>query len=899
MVKKEVEITNPQVREEKKIDFSAIEKKWQKKWESKRIFEVKPDRRQKFFINFPYPYINGYLHLGHAFSFTRVDIMARFKRMQGFNVLFSQGWHCTGTPVWAASQRIKEKEPKQIEIMKAMGFSEKEIPKFSELRHWVDIFVPAAKEDFTRMGASIDWRRSFITTNMNPYYDKFIRWQFKKLKEKQLITKGKHPVVWCPKDKMVVGDHDRIKGEGETPQEFSLLKFKFEDGYLIAATFRPETIYGETNFWVNPITEYVKAEVDGEKWIISKECAEKLENQDKEIKIIGKISGKSLIGKYCKAPLIDRDLIILPAEFSNPKIGTGLVTSVPSDAPYDYIALRDLQKNEKEIKKYGLNPEEIRRIKPIPIINSNEWGDMPAVKIVEDMKIRNQKDPKLEEATQIIYRAGFYSGKMNKNCGKYAGMPVIEAKEKIKEEMKQKKLLDTLYELSGEVVCRCLTPSIIKIVSDQWFLKYGDKKWKILTHKALDKLKLYPNLIRPHFNYVIDWLNDWACTHQHGAGTKLPWDEHWVIESLSDSTIYMAYYTIAHKISNFDINEIDDNFFDYVFLGLGKGKKEWVPLKKEFEYWYPFDVRSSGKDLVQNHLSFCLFNHTAIFPEKYWPKAFSINGWLLVNKEKMAKSKGNFFTIKQMLEKYPADVIRMTLILGGEGLDDSNFDFSNAESAKQKLGQWYRFALDNYRRKFDKQNITASDKLFLHKINKNLKEGTEAMESMMFRTAFEKLFYQMQKALKEYLARNNINSELINHFIEIQTKVLSPFTPFVTEEIWEKIGKKRFASIETWPKFDINKIDFELEKQENQIMQLSSDIKNITKLLEEKQAKIAKKGFIYIVPKEFELYKNYIESIAKSTNLEISIYANNDPGKYDPTNKALNAKPGRPSIYLE
>jgi len=883
---------------EKQIDFAKIEKKWQKKWEKEKIFEADSNKRKKFFVNFPYPYINSYLHLGHGFSSVRVDITARFKRMQGFNVLFPQGWHCTGMPVWAASQRIKENEPRQIEIMKSQGFSEKEIKKFQDPKHWIDVFVPAAQEDFTRIGNSVDWRRSFITTELNSRYDKFIRWQFRKLKEKGLVVKGKHPVIWCPKDNTPVGDHDRVEGEGETPQEFYLLKFKFDDSYLVAATLRPETVFGETNFWVNPNVDYVKAKVNEEKWIVSEECIEKLKNQDRKIKILGKISGKDIIGKYCKAPLVNKDIIILPAEFSDPKIGTGLVTSVPSDAPYDYIALRDLQENEKEIKKYGLKAEDLRKIKPMPIIDSKEWGDLPAIKIVEKMQIKNQKDSRLEEATKIIYKAGFYSGKMNKNCGKYYGMNVVDAKNRMKEEMKAEGLLEEFYELSGKVICRCLTPSIIKIVSDQWFLKYADIEWKKQVHKELKNMKLYPELIRQQFDYVVDWLNDWACTHHKGMGTKLPWDERWVIESLSDSTIYMAYYTIAHLIKNYPEDKINDEFFDFIFLGKGKGDKKMQEMRKEFEYWYPFDIRSSGKDLVQNHLSFCLFNHAAIFPEKYWPKGFSVNGWLLVNGEKMSKSKGNFFTTRDILEKYPADVTRATLILGGEGLDDPNFDFTNARNIKQKLKNWYGFAVNNFKKAKEKE-LTKSDKIFLSYINRLLKEGTIVMEEMLFRSAFDKLFYQTQRALKSYLNKGRINQSILNEFIEMQTKAISPFTPFIAEEIWCNIDKKSFVSVEDWPKFNEEFIDMELENQERQIEQTIEDIKNVIKMIKEKQNKEAKKVFIYTIPKEFELYNDSKDFISSSINIEVTIFSNNDKKRYDPIEKSNKAKFGRPSIYLE
>ncbi len=887
--------------EEEKIDFKKIEKKWQKKWEEKKVFEANPDKKNKFFINFPYPYVNGHLHLGHGFSSVRADVMARFKRMRGFNVLFPQGWHCTGTPVWAAAQRIKEGEPKQIQIIKSMGFSEKEISKFSEVQHWIDTFVPAAKEDFSRIGNSVDWRRSFITTSLNSRYDKFIGWQFRKLKEKRLVDTGKHPVVWCPKDNMPVGDHDRVEGEGITTQDFIWGKFRMKNSDLIimAGTTRPDAFYGQTNLWVDPKGEYSVVKVKKEKWVVGKKVIDKIRSQYEEnIEIIKDIKPEELIGKIYKGPVVDYEITALPAWFIDSSIGSGIVYSALED-PVDLFELRKIQEDEGLQKKYGLNKNIVKKLKPIYIITVPGMGENLGEDIGKEFGVKSSKDKEaLEKAKGELNRRVFRKGIMRDNCGACAKMSVPECQEYLKKTLTEKGDAVMFYELEGKVVCRCLTPCVVKITTDQWFLKYGDPEWKKITHKALDKMKLYPDLVRQQFTYVLDWLKDWACTHYHGTGTKLPWDEKWVIESLSDSTIYMAYYTIAHLIKEYPEEKINDDFFDFIFLNKGKGDKKMQEMQKEFQYWYPFDIRSSGKDLVQNHLSFCLFNHTAIFQEKYWPLGFSINGWLLVGGDKMSKSKGNFYTIRQMLDKYPADVIRSGLMLGGEGLDDPNFDFSNAENIKQKLQQWYNFAIHNYRAA-KKSELSKSDKLFLSSSNSLLKEGTEAMENMMFRTAFDRLIYQMQRVLREYLNKSRANQNLLSAFIEIQTKVLSPFAPFIAEEIWNKLGKKDFISISEWPKVNEKMIDLELEKQEKQIEQTIADLNNIIKLIRQKQNKIVKKAFIYVIPKEFELYNESKERISRLTNMEINIFTVNDKNKYDPQNKAGKAKPGKPAIYLE
>ncbi|HLC31049.1 MAG TPA: leucine--tRNA ligase [Candidatus Nanoarchaeia archaeon] len=883
----------------KEFSFKAIEQKWRKKWEEEKIFEATPDKRKKFFINFPYPYINGYFHLGHAFSITRVDVAARYKRMNGYNVLFPQAWHCTGTPVWAAAQRIREKEEKQIQIMKSMGFSGKEISKFGEVKHWIDTFVPAAQEDLSRLGESIDWRRSFITTDLNPRYDAFIRWQFNKLKEKGYVVKGKRPTVWCPKDQMVVGDHDRSEGEGETTQDFIWIKFRAKDSDLVlmAGTTRPDALYGQTNLWIDPEGEYVVVRVLEEQWVVGKNAVDKIKNQySEDASVIRSISPKELIGIWVRGPLVERDIHVLPASFIQSDVGSGIVYSALED-PVDLFELKKIQSDSSYIRKFGLDSKEVMRLKPIDIIQVEGLGNNLGESIAKEFGITSSKDVVLlEKAKSELNKRVFRKGVMKKICGQCAGMSVSKAQVFLKDHLVSEKQAVMFYELSGKIVCRCLTPSVVKIVSDQWFLKYGDGAWKELARKTLASMKLHPELVRQQFDYVLGWLNDWACTHRHGTGTRLPWDETWVIESLSDSTIYMAYYTIAHLIKDYPKEKVNDSFFDYVFFGKGNGDARMQKMRKEFDYWYPFDVRSSGKDLVQNHLSFCLFNHAAIFPEKHWPKSFSVNGWLLVEGEKMSKSKGNFFSIREVLEKYSADSIRAGLMLGGEGLDDPNFGFSNVETVIQKLKTFFDFVQLHYN-KSAKKSMGRSELLLLSAVNRYLKEGIEAMEQMLFRTAFDTLFFQFQRVLKEYMNRGQINQAVLNSCIELQIRVLSPFCPHIAEELWSSIGNNSFVSLASWPQADESLINDALEESERAIDRGIKDVLNLLALLQEKQGKSCEKVYLYVVPHEVEGYNPTL--LGRRVGKEVIVFAVNDPKKYDPQGKSGKVKPGRPGIYLE
>ena len=227
-------------------------------------------------------------------------------------------------------------------------------------------------------------------------------------------------------------------------------------------------------------------------------------------------------------------------------------------------------------------------------------------------------------------------------------------------------------------------------------------------------MNTYIQETRNGFEGVLNWLNKWACARSFGLGSRLPWDPQWLVESLSDSTIYMAYYTVAHhlhrtsppftpqrKYSPFDAedikgerpgrmgikpSEMTDEVWDYIFrdgpfpAGTTIPKKHLDHLKSDFNYFYPFDIRSSGKDLIPNHLTFCVYNHAVLFPEDKWPVSMRTNGHLMLNGKKMSKSTGNSLTMKDSVEKFGADVTRVVLADAGDGIEDANFEEKNANA---------------------------------------------------------------------------------------------------------------------------------------------------------------------------------------------------------------------------
>ena len=657
------------------VDFAKIEEKWQKKWAQERLGEAEPDKREKFFMIFAYPGISGYLHVGHMRGFSYTDIICRYKRMQGFNVLFPVGTHASGNQAIAFGNKVKNKDKDWISYLKNNGCPPNLIPQLTNAEKVVDYFNDVyVNEYWKKFGFLADFRR--FTSTIYPDYNKFMEWQFKKLQEKDLLVQKPYFATFCPECGPVAVDPsetDISKGGHAEKNEYTLLKFKMGDDYLVAATLRPETVFGQTNLWINPDVTYVRAEVGDETWIMSKEAADKLGYQKDSVTVVKEFKGVEFLGKYAVAPGIDKELIILPSRFCNPDVGSGIVTSVPSDAPYDWIALQDLQKDEGMMKKYNLPVDDVKAIKPVAIITSKGFGEHPAIDICKKMGIKNQNETeKLEKATKEIYKSGFHTGIMNDACGKYKGKKVEEAKELVKRDLIELGKADIIHDLSEEVICRCGAKVIIKRVDDQWFIKYSDN---VLTEKSKEWVKnmdIKPDAYAQNISGVLDWFMDRACARLgNWLGTKLPFDDKWTIEPISDSTLYPAYYIVSKYINDerVSVKQLTEEFFDYVFLGKGKNEEVVKKLKiagnlldqirDDFNYWYPLDINLGGKEHQTVHFPVFVMNHVGILDKKHWPKGIFVNYWIIGKGSKISKSKGGAEPIPGAIKKYSVDGMRL------------------------------------------------------------------------------------------------------------------------------------------------------------------------------------------------------------------------------------------------
>lgn len=823
------------------MDLRGIDAKWQDAWRSARIFEANPDERPKFYLTVAYPYVSGPMHIGHGRTYTIPDVIARYKRMRGFNVLFPMAYHFTGTPIVGAAKRVARREPGFIKILvEKYGVPEYMLGDFENPHYFANHFARDSELSYRKgmelLGLSIDWRREFTT--VDPHYSKFVTWQYNKLWNAGLIIKGRHPVKWCPGCGNPVTDHDLLEGEGAEIVEFTLLKYRLGDLVLPAATLRPETVFGVTNIWLNPNAKYVCAVVDGERWVVSEQAVEKLRLQGHSL---GEVTPWTPdFSAEVEVPLVHRKVPILPAEFVDPDNATGVVGSVPSHAPYDYVALVELQRRGYA-RALGISP--------ISLIEVEGYGESPAVDVVNRMKIDSQRDGRLEEATLEVYRREFAGGRMRDWVPEYGGMPVSRAKEEVKQRMIRDGEASTMYEFSSKpVTCRCGTKVMVKIVEDQWFLNYADRDWKEEVKRCLARMHLIPPETRAQFEHTVEWLREWPCARKISMGTPAPWDPSWIIESLSDSTIYMAYYTISHILKTIDPWKLNDEIFDYVFYGRGDPdqlssstgiqRDRLEAMRREFLYWYPLDYRMSANELIPNHLTFHIFHHVKLFPDRC-PRGIVSFGMAILEGQKMSSSKGNIIPVNQAVREHGADTVRLHLLLVSEPWQDMDWRSEEVAGTEKNLERFCSLAEEIIAMPGPGvPRFSQPERWMMSRLQDHVEKVTAALDNFETRKAAQRAFFSVMQDLRWYMKRSadpEARTYVCKKVLNVWLRLLAPFVPHVCEELWEKSGECGFVSLAGWPQPEMGLVDKEAELSEAYILRVMEDVERIKRVMKKER----------------------------------------------------------------
>ncbi|KAI9505430.1 hypothetical protein BX070DRAFT_220046 [Coemansia spiralis] len=497
----------------KRDTLLAIEKQFQKDWE-RHIFEVDMpeddsvdleklhEKYPKWVGTFPYPYMNGILHLGHGFSASKLEVSA----------LFLFGFHVTGMPIKAAEDlgdkvaEMSNFRSKKTKATARFGSHKHQfqIAKFAYAQHWLEYYPPIAIEHLKSMGCKIDWRRAFLTTDYNPYYDSFARWQFERLHEMGKIN---------AKDGQPCMDHDRQTGEGLQGNKVISAIPQLEGKKIFL------TMYGQTNCFVGTGLEYgfYQSENPNEVYVVTA----RLTPANDQVILLGTVNGQATIGSKVDAPLstYSSGVYVLPMENVLATKSTGVVTSVSSESPDDYA----------KTEYYGIKPEWVDEFEPVPVTSIPAFDAMPASALCKN--------------DHAVYKEGFYNSTMS----------YVQAAN-----MKVRDLL--IANGSGFAYAESEKPVMSRSADDCVYFDYGESTWKAAAGKCLTSMETYGEDTRHQFQQILDWLKQWPCVRSHSLGSRVPWNPSYLIESLSLAGSKIGLLGITPK-------DMDSAAWDYVLLG--------------------------------------------------------------------------------------------------------------------------------------------------------------------------------------------------------------------------------------------------------------------------------------------------------------------------------------------
>ena len=813
-------------------DLQAITEKWQARWWAAKVHHAerrpgaevewwKPapgsvgaPSKPTYFIHFAYPGISGYLHVGHMRGFTYTDVLARYKRMTGHEVLFPAGFHASGIPAVAFAAEVKRGE--KTEYLRANGY-EGPIEALADPRAVVEYFAKVYTNDYwKRFGFLIDERRN--CTTIDPAYSRFIQWQFRALKAKDLLIQKPHYAPFCPVAGPVAVDKsetDIKQGGNAEILEFVALRFVLPAGavdteavILPCATLRPETVYGCTNIWIAAEAEYhlVRVWKDGavtdadhsELWLVSAQGRRKLEWQMERAEATGRaVWGRDVVGKSAVAPLTSKSVPILAGTFVDPAIATGVVMSVPGHAPFDYAAYRDAGLDETKIPQIV----KVEGAKP----------GLPAKLACEKHGVRSQTDTAaLQAATEELYSDEFNKGVLTEACGPYAGKRIKAVKDQLRTDFAKADAGRIIRQFSELVISRAGEVVDVKRIPDQDFIHYADAAWteKAKAHAAT--MRIFPQKYKEEMPNVLDWFGDRACVRR-GAwlGTEFPFKPGWIVEPIADSTFYSWFYIVQRYLRSewnpdpqgggLRLDELTDAFFDFAFNGRGSAARPlWEEVRKDALYWGPVDINLGGKEHQTVHFPVYVMNMVALLDEpRMWPRGIFVNWWVTQKAgAKISKSKGGAEPIPGAAARYGVDAMRLYYCHVGSPHVDIEWD--------PEIVLDYRRHLERVMRAVDDAlaatgGPSAVDHWLLSAFVGVLSSARDAYEEYELRSAAGALVYNLPEVLRWYTRRGGANGKLLRAIVQDWAKALAPIVPHLAEEMHERAGGQGLATLAAFP----------------------------------------------------------------------------------------------------
>ncbi|HUL39592.1 MAG TPA: class I tRNA ligase family protein, partial [Methanomassiliicoccales archaeon] len=429
-------------------------------------------------------------------------------------------------------------------------------------------------------------------------------------------------------------------------------------------------------------------------------------------------------------------------------------------------------------------------------------------------------------------------------------MPVETAKEKIRGMMIAANEADVFYDLSEEVVCRCGGKVVIRKVPDQWFIDYGNQELTEKSKGHAERMKILPPEYYTNIEGVLDWFRERACVRQgNWLGTRFPFDEKWIIEAISDSTLYPLYYLVSLYVNQGKLRaeQMDETLLDFVLLGRGSAtevsRSSGVPLdtleqmRADVEYWYPLDINLGGKEHMTVHFPAFLMNHVAIMPERHWPRGIFVNWYVIGKGGKISKSKGGAQPIPGAAELYGVDALRLYYTHIASPFADVEWDEESVENYKAKMDRIPKI-VEEMKAHVCKEEMDDIDKWLVSRVNSRIMAIRKGMEDLDLRLMANEVYFEMFNDLRWYARRGGCNGLATKRTVDAWIRMMAPITPHIAEELWERIGGKGFVSIAAFPEMVDDELDVQVEQAEEYLKAVMADINEILKVTGIKPAAI-------------------------------------------------------------
>ena len=757
-------------------------------WEKNKIYEKSKKKNAKgkkfYFMDGP-PYATGHIHMGTALNKILKDIAMRSKRLQGYNVFDRPGYDTHGVPI-------------ELQIEKEIGSKNKQdiekygIKKFVErCKNFATKYIDVMNNEFMNLGVWMDFKNPYLT--LDNEYIEAIWHAFKEADKKNLLYLGKYPVHACTRCETAVAFNEIEYTKLKDISVF--VKFPLENKdktFLLIWTTTPWTLPGNAGIMVNPSIIYQEIELPNkEKWIIAKELVPKLMEMFKqEYKVKNEFLGKEMenwkyknpLSGYLKLNLKNAYKVILSSRYVTIEEGTGLVHCAPGHGKEDYEVGKE---NNLDI----ICPVEINGI--------------------------------------LTEEAGKYSGKKAR---------IVDA-EIINDLEKDNYLAYKIeYEHDYPLCWRDKQP-LLMLSLPQWFLRISEIHKKLLEHN--EKTNWIPNYMKLRMKAWLEGIGDWPISRQRYWGTPLPiWynedGDRIIIGSIAELEKLSGEKKInLHKpeIDEIIINKNGKKFRrvpEVLDVWFDSGVSSWAalgfPNKKDlFKKFWPADLNIEGRDQFRGWWNSQLILSEITFGKKPY-KNISVHGIILdLEKRKMSKSLGNAIKPEDVINKYGRDYLRYYLSKLSKGND-----FSYDEKEFNDINKLIRVFLNinNFVNqipvKVENNKLKIEDKWILSKFNSLVKEINESYDKFKFYDAVNKLeefvlFNLSRKYIQMIRNRENEVYGILNEIRINLLKLFAPIIPFLTENIWQDLRKKKIVKEESihltsWPKVNNKLINKKLEK---------------------------------------------------------------------------------------